>query len=166
MEELIKTFHIDYKLLSAQMVNFAIVIAVLYKFAYKPLLAKMDERSETIEKGLKDAQKAGEKLEAAAKERERHIQEAKKEARQIIDEAQKQSDRNKEDAVGQARVDAQRVVDQAKKQIQAEKEKMVVEIKKEIGTLVVAVAKKVIDEKLDGKKDEELIEKAIADVKN
>ncbi|MBT3356073.1 F0F1 ATP synthase subunit B [bacterium] len=166
MEELIKTFHIDYKMLAAQMVNFAIVIAVLYKFAYKPLLVKMDERSDTIEKGLNDAREAGEKLEAAAEEREKQIQEAKKEARQIIDQAQRQSDRNKEEAVGQARIDAQKVVDQAKKQIQAQKEKMVVEIKREVGMLVTLAVKKVINEKLDSKKDEELIEKAIADVKN
>ena len=56
MEEIIKTFHIDWKLLIAQAVNFAIVVFALYKFAYKPLLKTMNERTAKIEQGLKDAE--------------------------------------------------------------------------------------------------------------
>lgn len=166
MDELIKTFHIDYKLLAAQMVNFAVVVAVLYKFAYKPLLKKMDERTGTIEKGLKDAKESGEKLELAMKEREEKIRETKKEARQIIEEAQEQAQKSQEEVVSQAKLDAEKVVEQAKKQIQNEKEKMVIEIKKEIGTLVVTATKKIIDEKMDNKKDEEMIAKTIGEMKN
>ncbi len=166
MDELIKTFHVDYKLLIAQMVNFAVVVAVLYKFAYKPLLLKMEERTGTIEKGLANAKKAEEKLENAISQREDKIDEAKKEARGIIEAAQKQAEKNKEEVVVQAKEDAEKVVQQAKKQLQNEKEKIVAEIKSEVGTLVVAATKKIVDEKLDNKKDDELIEKTISEMKN
>ena len=71
MEELVKTFHIDAGLLLAQLVNFLIVLVVLYKFAYKPILKTLNDRTGKIEKGLKDAEDAQIKLaEMEKKEKE------------------------------------------------------------------------------------------------
>lgn len=166
MDELIKTFHIDVKMIAAQMINFAVVVFVLYKFAYKPLLQKMEERTNEIEKGLKDAKMAQEHLEDAEKKREERINQGKKEARKILEDAQKQADKNREEIVGQAKADAEKVVEHAKKQIQNEKEKVIVDIKKEIGGLVVAATSKIISEKMDDEKDEILVEKAINEMGN
>ena len=62
MEELIQTFHIDWKLLIAQLINFAIVLFVLWKFAIKPLSKTMDKRTNDIEKSIDDAKKIEENL--------------------------------------------------------------------------------------------------------
>ena len=58
MDELIKTFHIELNLLVAQIVNFSIVLFVLYRFAYAPILKTLNSRTGKIEKGLKDAESA------------------------------------------------------------------------------------------------------------
>jgi len=58
MEELISTFHIEWQLIIAQLVNFAIVLFVLWKFAYNPILKTLNDRTKKIEKGVKDAEDA------------------------------------------------------------------------------------------------------------
>ena len=68
MDSLISTFHIDWHLIVAQAVNFAIVFAVLYWFALKPLGKLMEERKETIEKGLADAKSNAQLLANTEKE--------------------------------------------------------------------------------------------------
>ncbi len=166
MNEIIETFHVDYKMLIAQAVNFAIILGVLYKFAYGPMVKHMDARSKLIEKGLEDAKSAGEKLAAAAKEREDKILQAKKEARQIIEDAQLQAEKSKGEIVDQARVESEKVVEQAKEQIKNEKEKMIVEVKKEIGTLVIAATTKIIGEEIDEDKNAKLIAKTIQEAGN
>jgi F-type H+-transporting ATPase subunit b len=83
MDGIIEAFHLDIKLIIAQLINFTIVLAVLYKLVYKPLLKTMNERTGKIEKGLKDAQESQAQLEKAEKTRDEKIKEAKKEARQI-----------------------------------------------------------------------------------
>ena len=61
MDSLISTFHIDWHLIVAQLVNFAVVILVLWRFALKPLGKLMDERGQTIAGGLENAKKQGAK---------------------------------------------------------------------------------------------------------
>lgn len=161
MQELINTFHIDYKILIAQMVNFSIVLFVLYKFAYGPLTKVMADRTERIEKGLKDAETANKKL-LETEEREKEILgKARKEAQAIIESAGLSAEKNKEDILNEAKRRSEEIVANTQKQLEAEKVKMIGEIKSEIADLVVAATGKVIDEKMDKKKDEEIIEKAI-----
>ena len=62
MNELLTTFGINWKLLLAQGFNFAVVLLVLWKFLYQPVLKMLDERRAAIEKGVKDAAAASEKL--------------------------------------------------------------------------------------------------------
>lgn len=163
MDELIKTFHIDYKLLLAQIINFSVVVFVLYRFAYKPLLKTMNERTSAIKKGLDDAKEAQQQLEKAEQAREKRIVAAKKEAKIILEEAQKMAEKNKEEMVGKAKEEAQKVVEKAKEQIQSEKDKMLKEVKQEVGSLVVLATEKVVGEKIDQQKDKEIISKTIAD---
>jgi F-type H+-transporting ATPase subunit b len=142
-------------------VNFSIVLFVLYKFAYGPLTKVMADRTERIEKGLKDAETANKKL-LETEEREKEILgKARKEAQAIIESAGLSAEKNKEDILNEAKRRSEEIVANTQKQLEAEKVKMIGEIKSEIADLVVAATGKVIDEKMDKKKDEEIIEKAI-----
>jgi F-type H+-transporting ATPase subunit b len=161
MEELIKTFHIDIKMLVAQLVNFTIVLLVLWKFAYKPILKTMNERSAKIEKGLKDAENAGKKLTETAEKEKEVLADARKEAQTIISKAEDMAKKSKEQIAVEAKVQADKILESAKIQIEEEKQKLLKEVKAEIGNLVVAATEKIIGEKLDKTKDKELIEKAL-----
>jgi len=161
MEELINTFHIDPKLIIAQVVNFAIVLLVLYKFAYKPILKMLNDRTKKIEKGLKDAEDANKKITELENRDKEMLVEAKKETQKIIASAENTAKKNKEEVIAEAKSQAEKILEEAKKKIEDEKVKMISEIKAEGSGLVVAATEKRIGEKLDEHKDKELIDKAI-----
>jgi len=161
MEELVKTFHIDAGLLLAQFVNFAIVLIVLYKFAYKPILKTLNDRTGKIEKGLKDAEDAQNKLAEMEKKEKEVLAKAREAGQKIIATAEKTALKNKEEFLAEAKAQSDKLLAEAGKKIEEEKNKMIGEIKSEMAGLVVMAAEKIIDEKINAKKDEELIKKSI-----
>jgi len=161
MNELITTFHIDWKLIVAQLVNFAIVLFVLYKFAYGPMLKLMNERTEKIEKGLKNSEEAQQKLLEIAQKEKAVLVEARKAAQEIVAGAEAVAIKSKEEILVSAKNQSEKILEDAVKRIETEKNKMLQEVKAEVAELVIAATGKVIGEKMNAGKDKELIEKAI-----
>ena len=161
MEELVKTFHIDASLLLAQFVNFTIVLLVLYKFAYKPILKTLNDRTGKIEKGLKDAEDAQNKLAEMEKKEKEVLTKAKEEGQRIIATAEVTAQKNKDEFLLESKQQAEKLLTEAGKKIEKEKNKMIGEIKAEMAGLVVIAAEKIINEKINVKKDEALIRKAL-----
>ena len=161
MSELFSKLGIDWRLLAAQLINFLILLFVLRRFAYKPILKLLDERRQKIADGLANAQKAKSNLEEAEKERQEIIATAKKGAAEIISLAEAAAQKNREETLKEAKTGVEKIVAEARKQIESEKSKMIGEIKSEISGLVMLAAEKTASIKLDDKKDKELIEKII-----
>ena len=92
MDGLISTFHISWKLLIAQAVNFAIVFAVLHRFAFKPISRVLSERKTEIEKGLEDAEKSRELLKNAEQRAEEILSDARYQAGEFLREAKQKRD--------------------------------------------------------------------------
>ncbi len=166
MQEIINSFHIDVKAIIAQLINFGIVFFVLYKFAYKPLMNKMKERTDIIEKGLADAKESQEQLEQAEKIREDKILGAKKEAKVILEDAQKIAEKNKKETVEKSKEEAGKVVKEARVQIQVEKERMLKEAEDQLGQLVVVALKKVLKKNVSTEEDQRLIKEALEEINN
>ncbi|NTU66482.1 MAG: F0F1 ATP synthase subunit B [Candidatus Moranbacteria bacterium] len=165
MDQLISTFHIDLKLLIAQVVNFLIVLLVLYKFAYGPVLKTLNARTKKIEKGISDADEARKKLEEVSVSEKEILTNAKKEAQEIIRKAEEAAGRDASGIVAEARTQTEKMMEQAKVQIEEEKEKILLEVKGEIAGLVMAATEKIIGEKMNKEKDEEIINKAMDGLK-
>lgn len=165
MDQLISTFHIELKLLIAQAVNFAIVLFVLYKFAYGPILKALNARTRKIEKGIKDAEEAKKKLEEVSVSEKEILTKARKEAQEIVRKAEESAKHEAAGIVEEARTQTEKMTMQAKAQIAQEKEKAVSEIKGELSGLIAQAAGRIIGEKLDGEKDKEMIDKAINELK-
>lgn len=161
MEELIKTFHIDWKLIIAQLVNFAIVLFVLQRYAYGPILKMMTERSEKIEKGIKDSEHAHKKLAEIAEKEKEVLVEAKKQAIAIIAQAEAVAVKNKESILGESKQQAEKILADAAKKMEAERTQMMQEIKGQVADLVVAATGKILAEKIDANKDRDIIARAI-----
>lgn len=161
MESLVSAFHIDLKLLIAQAVNFAIVFSVLYFFAFKPISKMMAERATKIEKSLEDARTIEAKLAEAEQEKNDIVGEAKKAASIILEEANKQGEERQKEMVAKAREEIGQVINTEKAKIQIEKAQTLKELKEETAALVVLTVEKLLKEKLDNTKDEELISKLV-----
>jgi F-type H+-transporting ATPase subunit b len=161
MSELLTKLGIDWKLLIAQIVNFLVLLFVLWKFAYGPVLAMLEKRQKKIEKGLEDADEAHKKLTESTDMQKEILKKARMEAKEIVEKARVQAEKSKSEIAAGSKVQAEKIIASAKAEIEQEKQKTIAEIKAEIGGLVVAATEKIIDEKMDEKKDKEIIESVI-----
>jgi F-type H+-transporting ATPase subunit b len=161
MESLISTFHVDLKLFIAQLINFAIVFSVLYFFAFKPLVKTMADRSEKIDKSLKNADAIKKRLALTEKEREDIISAAKKQANLIIEEANKRGEEKRGEMIVKAKEEIGQVINTEKEKLIRDKAETLKEIKTEVAELVVMTVEKLLNEKMTGDKDRELIKKMV-----
>jgi F-type H+-transporting ATPase subunit b len=161
MSELITKLGIDWKLLIAQIVNFLVLLFVLWKFAYGPILAMLEKRQKKIEKGLADAEEAGKKLSESEERQKEILRHARAEAKDIVEKSREQAEKSKSEIALEAKLQSEKIIAGAKSEIEQEKQKTITEIKSEIGELVVAATEKIVGEKIDDKRDREIIEKAI-----
>jgi F-type H+-transporting ATPase subunit b len=157
MESIINTFHIDFKIIIAQIINFGIVLAVLYFYALKPLNKLMRERSEKIEKGIKDAKSNAEILNNTKAEYEEALTKARKEADKIFQDGKKEAEAKKVLMLEKAKEEVAVMVESGKKNLENEKIKMVAEAKEEITSLSVKIAEKILGKNLDKSFDEKTI---------
>ena len=146
MESIIATFHIDWKIIVAQAVNFAVVFIILYLFALKPLNKLMAERSEKIGKGIVDAKANAQLLEATKAEYETALSKAKAEATAIFQAGKKEAEVKRAEMLESAKVEVKTMIENGKKTLEAEKVRMVEDAKREVVALVVAATKKVLDD--------------------
>ncbi|MEI7451666.1 MAG: F0F1 ATP synthase subunit B [Candidatus Falkowbacteria bacterium] len=161
MESIISTFHIDWKLLIAQAVNFAIIFFVLYRFAFKPIAKVMQERTETIEKSLQEAKDIEAKLSATEIERGEIIANAKKDALAIMENANKTAEDNRQKLVEKTKDEIAKIIKREKEGIEADKVAMMKELKQDLAELVILATEKVINEKMSDVKDKSLIAEII-----
>jgi F-type H+-transporting ATPase subunit b len=159
--ELLNNLGINGKLLLAQIINFLVLLFVLYKFAYGPVLKILNERTNKIEKGLKDAEDAQKKLAEISEKEKEVLVNTRKQAQEIIAKAEEVAVKNKEEIIVSAKAQSEKILADSEKKIETEKVLMFQEVKKQVAQLVVAATGKIIDEKIDANKDKGLIEKAI-----
>ncbi|MEK7219376.1 MAG: F0F1 ATP synthase subunit B [Patescibacteria group bacterium] len=149
MESIISTFHIDWKIIIAQMINFVIVFVVLYIFALKPLSKLMKERGEKIAKGIDDAKNNAVILEKTAKEYEDVLTKARIEANNIFQTSKKEAEVKKTQMLENAKVEVAGIIENGKKTLENEKIKIVEEAKKEIVSLAMLATEKLMSNKQD-----------------
>ncbi len=161
----ITTLGLNWKLFVAQLINFSVIAFVLWKWAWKPLVKLMDERSAKIEKSLDDAKRIDEELKKTHEKREQILLESKREAKSILEIATKNADALRAEMTAKARSETEKIVADAKLAIAQEKEKMLTEVKAHVADLVIMASEKVLQEKIDSKKDKELVEMTIRELK-
>jgi F-type H+-transporting ATPase subunit b len=145
-----QTFGVDWPHLSAQIVSFSIVCALLYWLAYTPVLEMLEARRRQIAQGLENTEKINAALAANDAQRQDIISAAHHEATRIVDEARAVAGRVKEQEAERARAAADRIVLRAREQTRHQHDRMLAELRREVGQLVVettaAVAGRVLTE--------------------
>ncbi len=144
MEQIFAVFGVEWKLLLVNIVNFAVLVILLSYILYKPVIKLLDERKLKIEKGLKDAELAEEKL-AEIKEKESQIvADARKKAQEILSSSEDLAEKEKEAILQEAQAKALTALASAKRQAQEEKKKLVQEAKDLVAKDVVLAAEKIL----------------------
>ncbi|MBL7058647.1 F0F1 ATP synthase subunit B [Patescibacteria group bacterium] len=165
MENIIEMFHIDIRIVIAQVINFGIVFFVLYRFVITPLQKVMKERTKKIEKSLEDAKSIDKKFAQAKIDTEKIIHDARKEANDILEQARIEADKKQEEYIDKAKKQITEIISQEKQKMQLEKLNTIAEIKSDIGSLVISTVEKIVGQKVNSSTDHELIKKIIAENK-
>ncbi len=162
--ELLEAFDINLKNLLFNLVNFAILYGVLYKFGYTPILNFVKDRTEKIEKGIQDAEAAKVALNEAKVRQEKVLADAHKEAQVIITKAKDAAIEQAEIVSAKKKEELNAVVKRAKEQLHAEQERIMRETQEQAVELVLVATEKLLMEKMDAEKDKAFIQKIVSEV--
>ena len=147
-------------------ITFLILLSVLAKFAWKPLLEILDERQKSIEDSLDAAEKARQELENINKESDAILSKAKTEAQSIVADAKSAGDNMREEIMSKSKEEASQQLENAKTQIDAEKNKALTEIRKEVVDLSVSVAEKIIRKNISKEDNKSIIDESLKKIEN
>lgn len=164
MNSLIEALGLDLRILLAQFVNFAVLIFVLWRFAYKPILKLLEDRRLKIAQGVKDSEESGLKLQEAEDRKKEIITESRKEANLIIEEAKNKAEIRYQEIVNKSKADIQVIIADEKEKISNEKKAAILEIKKKTAELIILALEKILAEKITDKKDAALIERIVKEL--
>ena len=160
MDKLITDFSLG--LFFWQTLLFVILVFVLKKYAWKPILSAVEEREEGIRNALDSAEKAKEEMKNLNADNERILHEAKLERDTLLKEAREMKEKIINDAKESANQDAEKILITAKEQIRNEKLKAITELKNEVANLSIEMAEKILKSELSDKKAQsEMIERTL-----
>ena len=134
---------------------FTLLLIVLKRFAWKPILRAVEERNNSIEQALRSAEKAKEEMELLNADNERILKEAKKERDVLLKEARDINEEIINEAKDKANTEADKILTSAKEQIANEKMKAITELKNSVAILSIDIAEKVLKRELKEKSNQE-----------
>ena len=145
-------------------VTFLVLMALLAKFAWKPLLAALEERQASIRAALDEAQKARADVERVRVEAERLVNEARVEAGQVLARTREDAARLRDELKSQAQADAARLVSNAERQIQLDTNRALEQIRREAIDLSVAIASKLLQRNVSKEDNARLIDESVKQI--
>ena len=143
--------------------NFALFFAILWTFALKPVSKMLSDRKDRIEQGLKDAEQARQDRENAETERVAALTEARREANDIINRAQKVAQESRDADIAATREELERLRVRATADIDAEKLRAIGELRGEVADLALAAASRVVGESLTDDRQRRLVEEFLSE---
>jgi F-type H+-transporting ATPase subunit b len=158
-------FGVDWFKLGLQILNFLVILYLLNRFAFKPLIHYMDERAARIAKGLENAEAAERDRELAQQEREAALADARKEGQAVIARATKIAEDSRAEILATAKAEAEKLVARAQEEITADREKAMTELREQVADLALAAAGKLVGSEMNAATQRRLVDDFLAEVK-
>jgi F-type H+-transporting ATPase subunit b len=152
-------------LFAFQLVNFAIVGAILWFMILKPLTKKMSERQKMIDDSIDNAKKIETNLGMSERKYQEKIDQAKIDANKLIEKAQQEAMLVAETTKEKTKKEIEQLVETARKNIKTERDESINELKQHAADLIIAAAEKILSAKIDVAKDDKVIEEAVKNLK-
>ena len=157
----IGTLGLNLKLFIAQLINFAVILLVLWKWAYKPLLKILHKRQQKIEESVENAQKIETRLGQTEQEYQKKMADARHDAMVIINRAEEDAQEHAMEIRKKNEEEVKKLIKTAKAHIATEKENAKQEIRTHAAQLVAAATAKLLEQEVDKEKSEAVIQKII-----
>lgn len=149
-----------------QVIAFAILFFLLSRFAFKPLFGVMEKRRQMVLEQMESAQNNRDEANKYIEEQKQALQQARKEAYDIIEQAKSTGSKQADDILTAARSEANRLKEEALRDIEAEKNKAVAALKAQVSGLSVLIASKIIEKQIDEQSQQQLVEQYLQEVGN
>ena len=143
---------------------FVVLLGVLRKIAWKPLLAALDEREQNIKEALEQARKTQRETELVLAENQRRTDAGFKRAEEIVQQARQEAEQMRQKMLEEAKAESRRVTEQGLRRIEAEQRAAMEEIRKMAGDLAIQAAGRLIQVSLSDQQQREIVDKFLADV--
>jgi len=156
--------HIDFHDLIWAIINFAVLLAILYKFLYGPLLKMMESRENEIKNNITQAEEMRKEAEISRVQTQEALNNARKEAQEIINNAVKIGEETKNQIIAEAKESAAKLTQKAQEEIQREKEQALADIRNEVANLAVLAAGKIIGKTITAEDQQKLVDQYIQGV--
>ncbi len=147
--------------LLAQIVNFLLLLGLLYLFAYKPILRMFDERANRIKESMEETESIKEQAARAGEEAKKRIEVASREGQELVARSVRTGEEIRQKAQQEARPEAEALITRARLEIQRERDEAIDELRKEFTDLTIVAAEKVIEQSLDREAHRQLIDKVL-----
>lgn len=161
---MLEALGVNAKEIICAVINFLILIGVLGKFLYKPMLNMLDQRRETIRKAMEQAEQTQAEVTQVHETLKKELADARAQASSIVAEATKNGEEVKNQIIADAQVQAQEILKTAKAEIEEEKARALVELQREVAVMAAMCASKILSGEIDGEMQEELVSKYIGEV--
>jgi F-type H+-transporting ATPase subunit b len=147
-------------------IAFGIVLWVLAKFAWKPIMTSIHEREKSIDEALNQAKLAKEEMEKLKVNKEALLNEAKLERDQLLKETLRMQEKLMQEAKEKAAIESERTIEKTKKQLELERMAAMSDLKKQIGQLSLDIAEKLLSRELRDKEDQQqFLQKLVKEIK-
>lgn len=143
---------------------FVLLLLILRKFAWTPILQSLNEREKRIEDSIKAADQAREQAQAQIEQQQQLLESARQEAQEIISKSRKAAEKSKEEILTQARAEAEQLLGRAKGEIQLSRDKAIQDIRTLAVELSLLATQKLIQKTLTEKDHKAMVEKSIQEL--
>lgn len=145
-------------------VTFVLLLLILKKVAWKPILEALDKREKEIKDSLEQAENAKEEARKILDENQANLARAEEESKKIIEQSRTYADSLKEQLMKESKEQAKRLIDGAGEEIQRKKDAAFEELKEQIAELAVTAAERIMKENIDANKNKELVNKYLGEI--
>ena len=142
-------------------ITFFILLILLYKIAWKPILSTIEKREKTIQDSLDRSEKAQEEAEKILEEHKVLMRSAEEDAQRLLKENRELAEKSRQEILWEARQSADKVISKAKAEIENEKQDALIALRGEVADLVISATKKIIGESLDEAKQKTIVSEFI-----
>lgn len=163
--ELIKNFGIDPVLLGAQVINFLIVLFILKRFLYKPIIEVLQKRQNTIKEGIQKTEEAQARLEKVVREEKSILKNAKENAKKIVEDATSQSLETSKEIQENAKKQSEKILKEAQLQITREAKETEQRLMENISILAIKFLQKSVEQLFSEREQKEVMENALKKIK-
>lgn len=145
-------------------INFLVILAILYKFFYNPVMNFLDNRSEEISNNISEAERGRTEAAALLQEYQEKIAGAREEAQEIIAKATKAGEEERAAILAQTRDESAVLLERARQEIRREKDEALHDLRQEVSTLAVMAAEKILSRNIDTEDNQRIVDDFLNEV--